>query len=60
MCLEVGAKLATQRTSAACSRQVYRIFASDGDLLMKNIGPCFRFSSSLNKATVTKTYETPR
>ena len=40
--------------------QVYRVSALDRDLLMKNIGLCFKFSSSLNKASLTKTSETAR
>ena len=61
--LEVGAKLFschTWRVSAACSRRVYRVYASDKDLLTKNISLCFRFSSSLNKAALTNTSETDK
>ena len=35
-------------------------FTSVKDLLTKNIGLCFLFSSSLNRATLIKTYETTR
>ena len=35
-------------------------FASDRNLLTKNTGLCFRFSSSLNKAALTETLETVR
>ena len=50
VCLEVGTKLLSCHTeaSSACSRQVYRIFASNKDLLTKNIGLCFWFLSYLN------------
>ena len=40
--------------SAACSRRVYRVSASDMDLLTKNIGLYFRFSSSLNNVALTE------
>ena len=46
--------------SAACSRRVYLIFSSARDFIMKNIDLCFRFSSSLNKVTLTKTSDTTR
>ena len=60
--LEVGAKLfsCTRRASAACLRQVYQVSASDRDLLTKNIGLCFWFSSSLNKDALIDTSETVR
>ena len=51
---------ATWRASAACSRLVYRVSASDRDLLTKNIGLWFWFSSSLNKAALTEAFDTPR
>ena len=51
---------ATRIANAACSRWVYRVSASDGDLLTKNIGPCFQFSSSLNNAALTEIYETAK
>ena len=62
MCLEVGVKFLsyTQRANATCSRQVYRVFALDRDLLMKNIGLCFRFSSSLNRVALTEAFDTAR
>ena len=50
----------TRRASATCSRRVYRVVASDRDLLTKNIGFCFRFSSPLNKVALTETSETTR
>ena len=50
----------TRRASAACSRQVYRVFSSDRDFLMKNTGLCFWFSSSLNKVALIETSETAR
>ena len=60
MFLEVGTKFlaATIRVSVACSRRVYWVFASDKDLLTKNISLCFRYSSSLNKVMLTETSET--
>ena len=54
----VGYGGATRRASAVCSRWVYRVSASVRDLLMKNIGLCFWFSSSLNKAALTETSDT--
>ena len=44
--------------SVACSRWVYRVSASDMDLLIKNMGLCLRCSSSLNKDALTNTLET--
>ena len=35
-------------------------FASNKDFLMKNIGLCFQFSSSLNKVALIETSETAR
>ena len=40
--------------------QVYRVFALDRNLLTKNIGLCFQFSSSLNKVALTKAFDTAR
>ena len=61
VCLEVTSFLtATWRTSVACSRRVHRVSTSNKDLLMKNTGFCFWFSSSLNKAALTETSETSR
>ena len=62
MCLEVGAKLLSchKRASVAYSRRVYRVSALDKAFLMKNIGLCFRFSFSLNKATLIETSKTAR
>ena len=33
-------------------RDVYRVYASNRDFLTNNIGLCFQFLSSLNKATL--------
>ena len=52
--------VATQRANAACSRWLYRVSASAKDLLTKNIGLCFLFPSSLNRAVLTETSETSR
>ena len=52
--------VATRRANAACSRWLYRVFASAKDLLTKNTGLCFLFSSSLNKAALIETSETAR
>ena len=57
----IGCTLAaTRRASATCSRRVYRVSASNRDLLMKNIGLDFRFSSSLNNATLTEISKTAK
>ena len=60
MCLEVwwSFLVATRRANAVCSRWLYRVSASAKDLLTKNTGLCFLFSSSLNKAALTETSET--
>ena len=47
--------VATWRANVACSRWLYRVSPSVKDLLTKNTGLCFLFSSSLNRATLTKT-----
>ena len=52
--------VATQGANAAYSRWLYRVSASAKDLLKINTGLCFLFSSSLNKAALTKTSETAR
>ena len=52
--------VATWRANAACSRWLYPVFASVKDLMMKNIGLYFMFSSSLNRAALTETSETAR
>ena len=52
--------VATRSANVACSRWLYRAFASAKDLLTKNTGLCFLFSSSLNKAALTKTFETAK
>ena len=41
-------------------REVYCVSASDRDLFMKNIGLCFRFSSSFNKAALIEAFDTTR
>ena len=50
--------VATRRANVTCSRWLYRVSASAKDLLMKNTGLCFLFSSSLNRAVLTETFET--
>ena len=52
--------VATRRANAACSRWLYRVSASVKDLLTKNIGLCFLFSSSLNRAVLIETSETAK
>ena len=52
--------VATQRANAAWSRWLYRVSTSAKDLLTKNTGLCFLFSSSLNMAALTKTSETAK
>ena len=52
--------VATRRANAACSRWLYQVYASDKDLLTKNIGLFFLFSSSLNRAALTETSETAK
>ena len=49
--------VATQRANAAYSRWLYWVSASAKDLLKKNTGLYFLFSSSLNKAALTKKSE---
>ena len=49
--------VATERANAAYSRWMYRVSASAKDLLTKNTGLCFLFSSSLNRAALIDTYE---
>ena len=62
VCLKVGRSFlaSTGKASAACSRQEYRVSTYARNFLMKNIGLCFRFSSSLNKVALTKTSNTAR
>ena len=62
MGLEVGESFlaATWRAITACARRVYQVSTSDRDFLMKNISPCFQFSSSLNKAELTKAFDTAK
>ena len=52
--------VATRRANAACSRWMYWVFPSAKDLLTKNTGLCFLFSSSLNRATLTEISETAK
>ena len=61
MHLKVGMEfLAATRSASACSRRIYRVYASDRDLLTKNIGLYFRFSSSLNNAALTEVSKTAK
>ena len=39
---------------AACLRRVYQVSTLDRDFLTKNMGLCFRFSSSLNNVVLTE------
>ena len=50
--------VAIRRANAACSRWLYQVSALAEDLLTKNIGICFLFSSSLNRTTLTETSKT--
>ena len=52
--------VSTWRANAAYSRWLYWVSASAKDLLTKNIGLCFQFSSSLNKAALIETSETAK
>ena len=52
--------VATWRANAACSRWLYRVSASAKDLLTKNTGLYFLFSSSLNRAALTEKSETTK
>ena len=52
--------VATRRANAACSRWLYRVSVPAMDLLTKNIGLFFLFSSSLNRAVLTETSETTK
>ena len=52
--------VATRRANAACSRWLYQVSASSKDLLTKNTGLCFLFSSSLNRVVLTETSEIAR
>ena len=62
VCLEVRVDflVSTWKGSAACSRRVYCVSTSYRDLLTKNTGLCFRFSSSLNKAALIETSKTAK
>ena len=52
--------VATRRANVACSRWLYQVSTSTKDLLTKNTGLCFLFSSSLNRAALTETSETAK
>ena len=52
--------IATRRANAFYSRWLYRVSASAKDLVTKNIGLGFLFSSSLNRAALTETFEIAR
>ena len=52
--------VATRMANVACLRWLYQVSVSAKDLLMKNTGLFFLFSSSLNKATLIKTSETAK
>ena len=60
MRLEVGVEFfgGYPEGQRACSRRVYRVSASDRDLLIKNMGFCCPCSFSLNKAALAETSET--
>ena len=62
MCLKVWAKLLGCHTydNAACSRWEYQVFVYARDLIIKNIGLCFWFSSSLKKVVLTETSDTAK
>ena len=49
--------VAIRRANVVCSRWLYWVSESIKDLLTKNIGLCFLFSSSLNNAALTDTFE---
>ena len=50
--------VAIRRANAVCSRWLYWVSESIKYLLTKNIGLDFLFSSSLNNAALTDTFET--
>ena len=52
--------VATRRANAACLRWMDRVSRFVKDLLTKNTGLCFLFSSSLNKAALIETSETSK
>ena len=52
--------VATRRVNVAYSRWLYRVSASANDLLTKNTGLCFLFSSSLNRAALTEISKTAK
>ena len=58
--LEVVTKFFSDYLESQCclSETVNRVSSSEKDFLTKNIGLCFRCSSSLNKAALTETLET--
>ena len=52
--------VATQRPNAACSRWMYQVSTLAKDLLTKNTGLYFLFSSSLNREALTNTSKTAK
>ena len=52
--------VATRRYNSTCSRWLYQFSTSPKDLLTKNAGLCFLFSSSMNRATLIETSETAK
>ena len=62
MHLEVGTKFFSSYLESKCHllETVYRLSALDRDLLKKNIGHYFQFSSSLNNAVLTEISETAK
>ena len=52
--------VATQKLNATCSRWLYQVSASAKDLLTKNTGLYYIFSSSLNKVALIETFETTK
>ena len=52
--------VATRKVNAACSRWLYRVSASANDLLMKNTGLCFLFSSFLNRVALIEISKTAK
>ena len=52
--------VATWRANVACSRWLYWVSESAKELLTKNTGLCFLFSSSLNRAVLTETSKTAK
>ena len=52
--------VAIRRANVACTRWLYWVSASTKDLLTKNTGIYFLFSSSLSRAVLTETSETAK